>query len=375
MKILKYIILFLIVLNIPEVVVRNFGSSLGTISSYSVFLFLILYYLFTKDRGSLNMPLILIGISYYLISSFQSHWPFKEFAFISIKFFVVIICGNELSKRITALEMSLFFVLGALTIILHPILFANTYGRYSGFYFNPNSAGYIAITSFALTFVRRKGLIKTGKTLISSLGGLMTFSRTFVALWALLNLLSIKIDIKNLKIIFFGIGVVVIIFSVKDILKLNTKRFNEFEALINNDKSGAEGLTEDSRTATWSNYYEAIYDKPIYGNGFHYFQGGHLATVGVGVHNSFLLIIGEAGILPFMLFVLYFIYLLFYTYRYFKQVPYLFMMTIGLVATLLADHGFFTFYTFPLITMWIHNQIIIEKNKKIEGDYLSTNLI
>lgn len=375
MQALKYIILALIVLNIPEVIVRNLGSAMGTISSYAVFLLLIIYYLFLRERGALNKPMLLIAVSYYLISSFQSQWPLKEFAFLAIKFFIIVITGYELVKNTSVREFSYFFAIGSLTVILHPILFANDYGRYSGFYFNPNSAGFIAIISFALTFYYQKGLIKTSKTLVSSVGGLMTFSRTFVALWVLLNLLSVKISIKNVKIFIYGIAVVIFIFSMKEVLQLNTKRINEFEALINNDKTAAKGLSEDSRADTWSFYYDKIYDKPFFGNGYHFFQGGHLASVGVGVHNSFLMVMGEAGFIAFLLFTFYFIYLLIYSYRYFDQAPHLFMMTIGLVAVLMADHGFFYHHVFPITAMWIQYQIKVQKNNlHIKEEPLITKL-
>ncbi len=375
MQVLKYAILGMIILNLPEVIVRNFGSALGTISSYSVFLLLILYYLFLEKRGSVNKPLILLALSYYVISGFQSQWQLREFAFIAIKFFVVIICGYEVVKNTSVKEISYFFVIGSLTVILHPILFANNYGRYSGFYFNPNNAGFIAIIAFALTFSYEKGLMKTGKTLISSLGGLMTFSRTFVALWVLLNLISVKISIKNIRIFAYGIGVVLIIFSTKEVLQLNTKRINEFEALINNDKSGAKGLSEDSRADTWSLYYELIYQKPFFGNGYDYFQGGHLASAGVGVHNSFLMVLGEAGFIPFLIFVGYFIYLFIHSYLCFKQAPHLFMMTIGLAAVLMADHGFFYHLVFPITAMWIQYQIKVIKEQVLDENIINNPII
>ncbi|TYA71866.1 O-antigen ligase family protein [Seonamhaeicola marinus] len=362
---LKYIILAFIVLNIPEIAVRNLGTTIGTISSYSLFIFLLLYFLFKKDRGKVNVPLVVVGFLYYIISSFQSQWALGTFAFHAIKFFIVIICANEVARDTTPKELSFLFVIGAISIILHPFLFEdNYYGRYSGFYFNPNSGAYAAITAFALTFSYKKGLLKLGKTLLSSFGGLMTFSRTFVILWVLMNLLSIRLNIKNLRIIGYGIIALIVIVSLKDTLGLNTKRIDEFTALANNDQRGAKGLTEDSRTATWSHYYNLIYKKPLFGNGFHYFQGGHISSIKVGVHNSFLLILGEAGVLPFIFFVLYIVYLLTQSYKRFMKAPYLFMMTMALTATLLADHGFFYLPIFPFVTMWIHNQINIEKEKE-----------
>lgn len=359
MKVLKYLILALVTLNVPESLLNFFNPTFGTISSYAFFVLLLIYYLLIP-KGKINVWMLLIGFSYYIIGSFQAFWPLKEFVIISLKFIIVVICGNEMVKRVTKEELFLFFIIGSCSVIIHSLFFPDDYGRYSGLYFNPNTAGFIAITAFALVFGLKKGrIIKLLGPLLSSLAGLLTFSRTFLILWAFINLLSLKINIKNVKILGFGIGIVIFLFTFGELFQLNTIRFNQFEALINQDASAARGLKEDSRTTTWSLYLDDILENPFFGNGFAKFQG-HEGKA--GVHNSFLLIFGESGIIPFLIFTSLIFYILFWSFRLFKTEPYLFMMAIGLFAVLMADHGFFYYYNFCLITMWLQHQISVKKS-------------
>jgi len=358
MRFLKYLILGLVILNIPESLLNFVGPTLGTISSYSLFLLFLVYYLLTP-KGSLNIWMLLIGFSYYTIASIQTLWLLQDFAFISLKFIIVVICGNELMKRVSKKELFIFLGLGSLSVLIHSLFFPDDYGRYSGLYFNPNTAGFISITAFALGFgLKKEKLLKLVGPPISSLAGLLTFSRTFLVLWAFINLISLKINIKNIRVLGFGIGVVIFLFTFGELFKVNTIRFNQFEALMKQDTSAASGLKEDSRTTTWSYYLDDILEKPFFGNGFAKFQG-HKGQA--GVHNSFLLIIGESGIIPFTLFTSLILYILFWSFRLFNKAPHLFMMSIGLFAVLMADHGFFYYYNFCLITMWLQHQIKTHK--------------
>lgn len=360
MNILKYSILALIILNLPESFLKLLSPTLGTISSYATFLLLIVYYMLIP-KGRLNVWVLLIAISYYTISSFQTMWQLKEFAFISFKFLVVVICGNELVKRVTPKELSIFFTIGSSTILIHSLFFPDDYGRYSGLYFNPNAAGFIAIIAFSLTFgLQKEKLMNLVSKPVSSLGGLLTFSRTFVVLWTLINLLSLRISIKNVKMIGLGVGVIIFLLTFGELFQVNTIRFNQFEGLINQDASAASGLKDDSRTATWSLYLDDILENPFFGNGYASFQGK--LNVVTGVHNSFLLILGEGGIIPFLLFASLIFYILFWGFRLFDIAPNLFMMGLGLFAVLMADHGFFYYYNFCLITMWLQHQISVKKS-------------
>lgn len=360
--ILKYIILTLVLLNIPEALLNLMSPTLGTISSYGFFIFLIIYYIL-EDKSRLNIWMLFIGLLYYIVGSFQTYWEFSNFLNIFIKFIVVIICGNELMKNVTTKELALFLGIGSATIVINSIFFPDDYGRYSGVYFNPNAAGFIAIISFSLSFSLINKKIKNTSSILSSFGGLLTFSRTFIILWILINLISIRLSIRNLKLFLIGGFSIFLIFTFADVLQLNTIRLKQFESFFDGKNNSTQELQEDSRTKTWSKYYDSISTNLFIGNGYGSFQGGAFGIHRVGVHNSFLLVLGEAGILPFILLVSLLIYLLIWSWKLFNYAPHLTMMTIGLFAVLMADHGFFYYYYFPLITMWIQNQINIFKKK------------
>ena len=74
------------------------------------------------------------------------------------------------------------------------------------------------------------------------------------------------------------------------------------------------------------------------------------------------MVLGEAGILPFILFVLYIGYLLVMSIFYFNKKPNLIMQSIALSLFLLANHNFFTFYYVSFAAMWIQYQIEVAKN-------------
>ena len=78
------------------------------------------------------------------------------------------------------------------------------------------------------------------------------------------------------------------------------------------------------------------------------------------------MILGEAGILPFLLFLIYIGRLLFKSLVFFKESPYLIMQTISLSVFLLANHNIFNFYYMSFAAFWIQYQIykldIVESN-------------
>ena len=112
MQHLKYLILAIILFNIPSFVLLQLGQvGLASTISYFSFLLLIIYYLITP-KGRLLWPFILIGISYYVFSCLQPHLPFDIYFTEAVKFFIVVICANELSKRCTSQEIVYFLLLG-----------------------------------------------------------------------------------------------------------------------------------------------------------------------------------------------------------------------------------------------------------------------
>lgn len=366
MKILKYITFGLVILNIPSIILYNFGGGLGSLFSYATIGFLVLYY-FLEQKTTPSYWLIIIALSYYLISSLQYTADTQEFIMETIKYFIFLICGYELTKRISTVELFAFFLIGTMSIAVHAVFFPSDFGRYSGFYLNPNVAGFICITGYGLTYALKNPSLKLLGQFVFTLCGLLTFSRTFIAIWILINLISLKISFKNIRI--FGVGFLIIgsLFFIDEMVGLNNPRFNQLKNIISSEnKVSSQELNEDSRTETWALYYDKILDAPLIGNGFLSFSGRF--TGGVGVHNTYLRIIGEAGILPFLIFIALILYLIFWSIFFFNKAPNLIMQVIALTLFLMANHNFFTFYFVTFTAMYLQFQIYKLRNELEENE-------
>lgn len=314
-----------------------------------------------SKKGKTNIWLIVTGLSYYLISALQYYGEFKPFLTLFLKYLIVVICGYELIKETSKKEMYVFLIIGALSILMHTLFFTSDYGRYSGFYINPNVGGFICITGYGLSYGMENKKIKFIGQFIFTLMGLLTFSRTFIVLWLLLNLLSIFINIKNIKIFALGALILGTLFMIDEFVGLNNPRFQQLKAIVTNEKVDSDEINQNSRTETWARFYEYILDKPITGNGYGAFQGGGVHRL--GSHNSYLLVIGESGIIPFLIFTSLFFYLIYKGIILFKLAPNILMQAIGLSVFLLANHNFFNFYYITFLTMWLQYQIILYDNQ------------
>ncbi|WP_394972466.1 O-antigen ligase family protein [uncultured Croceitalea sp.] len=355
MQLLKRLIFGLIIMNIPAACVIFFGFTVSGIVNYAVFILLLGYY-FISDKTKTNTWLLVIGITYYLISSFTYAFETNFFIFTSLKFMVIVLCGYELIKKISKEELYYFLIIAVLSIGVHAAFFTSDFGRYSGFYLNPNVAGFVCISGFGLTYGLKSIRLKLLGQFIFSLMGFLTFSRTFIVLWIFLNLLSIRISFKNIRIFAIGFGILVTMTFIDQLVGLDSPRFKQLMAIANNEQVSTSELNEASRTETWARFYDIIYEKPIFGNGYGTFQGTEYDGYH-GVHNTYLLLIGEAGVIPFLLFISYLIYLLYNSFMLFNKAPNLLMQSVALSVFLLANHNFFNFYYITFIAMWIQYQI------------------
>ena len=124
-------------------------------------------------------------------------------------------------------------------------------------------------------------------------------------------------------------------------MKLDIIRF-EFLTnlfLLNIDQ---EVLNYDSRFSQWANFYNAIINSPIVGNGYSTFSTSLNVKGGMGVHNSFLLILGESGFLPFCIILALFFSLLHRSLSIILQNITPFLLTISLIITLMVSHVLFS---------------------------------
>lgn len=363
MNLLRYIILFLILCNMPSYLLAYFGSTLGSLSSYASSLLLLAYYFLSREKHELIFPFILLGILYYTLSGLNfsevdPEWFFKDF----IRFMIVVVCAVDLLYKTNNKDIYLILLIGALSIIINAVLFplanANfypTYGRFSGFYLNPNFAGTICLIGYALSYSMANKWLRLSGQLIFTLAGLLTFSRSFIVIWMLINMVAIYHNRKNVIAPAIGALVLVLLFAVSSFLTLNTARFSALKSIFSNEQIQSKTIQEDSRTGTWALYTDIIFDKPFWGNGYEYMQKKHSGLP--GVHNTFLMVLGEAGIIPFLLIIGIYSYLLFKSYSLFRTYPEFFYLSCVLTISLMVGHTYFSNYYNVLVSMYVLIQI------------------
>ncbi|WP_108424729.1 O-antigen ligase family protein [Flagellimonas amoyensis] len=365
MTALRYIVLYLFVMNVSSGALVYLGGAIGSITSYLSFILLLVYYFFV-NKGKANLWMIVLGILYFSISGLQYYEDTGYFLNVTIKYFIIILGGYEVVKRTSNREFLVVLLLGATTIFLHAAFLGGgsaDYGRFSGFYINPNAAGFICISGYALAYSIENKRFRLLAQIIFTIMGLLTLSRTFIALWILLNLISLKINIKNIRIFLYGFGLLSLLLVFSEFLPVENPRIEQLKALTSsNEEVTVSELNEDSRTDTWSKYFNDIGEKPFFGSGFTSFTSKSFLSEKVGIHNTFLLVLGEAGFIPFIVIVIFYARMLVLSLRLFNHAPNLLMQSIGLFFFLMASHVFFTHAFILFISMWIQNQIEQKKH-------------
>lgn len=367
MKVLRYITLIIILLNIPGFFLLVFGAGMGSLFSYVSFVLLLAYYGLEKKN---NPPWIFLvfAILFFVLSGIN-YSPDSFFYFDFIKYLVLIVCGSELARHTSLTELFIVLFIGALSIFINAVFFPNNFGRYSGLFFNPNAAGFICIMACALTYSFKNETVRLTLLLIVTLCGVLTFSRTFFLLWVLMNIISIFQNPKNGKALFLGLAMLFVFVGLSSALKLNTERLELLTGLLDN-KLDTETASDDNRTETWEMYYDDILDAPLIGKGYKYFSGQtNEIKYTIGVHNTYLRIIGEAGIIPFLLFIGIYAYIFFKSLTFFKSKIYLMLLTICISGLLLTLHNFIEQTYVMLITLWVYNNL--KKDEETEPNLLT----
>ncbi|MGS0527575.1 O-antigen ligase family protein [Zobellia nedashkovskayae] len=212
---------------------------------------------------------------------------------------IATICSVTLLINSKIKDFIFVLLLGALSIIVNALIFPESnaahnlvIGRFSGFFLNPNYAGSACLIGFALSYRLKSRWLMLMSQFAFTLGGILTLSRTFVIVWLFINIVAIIRSKKNLLAPMVGIGVLIVVFTFTDTKIFASNRFSALESFFGDGPVETKTLEEDSRTATWAMYYDLIMEKPFLGHGFLKFQK-HTATL-PGIHNTYLLIIGEA---------------------------------------------------------------------------------
>lgn len=371
MKIFRVILLSLLLCNLSSFALYTMGATIGSLLSHTTIVICALYYLI-EHKTTPNWWIIIIALFYFTFSGFQYYGEATYLINEVVKFFVFVFGGYALAKNVSKELLFFILLISSLSIAINALIFPTDLGRYSGFYLNPNVAGFMCVYGYALSFGLKNLPYKLLGQFTFTLMGLLTFSRTFIVIWLIINLISLRISIKNIRIL----GISFLIFSslliIDDLVGLNNPRFTQLKNIVNNEQVSDQELSKDSRADTWARYYDKIYESPFFGNGYGSFAGEMHVTA--GVHNSYLRILGEAGIIPFILFLGYMIYLFYWSIYFFRVASFLIMQTIALFIFLLTNHNFFAFYYVTFAAMWIQFQIVkLKENKKSNDNEKTMN--
>ncbi|MFZ4263628.1 O-antigen ligase family protein [Sphingobacterium sp. HJSM2_6] len=366
MKFLKIIILFLVFCNLPSYFLINANAAVGQLLSYGTYLLIIVYYYFSANKKPI-IPFIVLGFLYFLVSILVSFQNGDGFLVAFFKYFILIVMGVSIVTDTTKDDIFKVLLLGSLSIILESIFIEGIGGRYRGFYLNPNAAGYACILGYSLSFSIGNKKLKILGQILFSIAGLITFSRTFLLIWILVNLLSLLINFSNVYKILLGVVLFGMLLSFGDKLDLNIQRMGAYSGILEGKVN--DDLKEDSRTETWAHYYNNILTSPILGNGYHSFSGevygppDNNFTIKNGVHNTFLMVIGEAGFFVFLYFLWIYGTFLVNGVKMFDNHPVIFLVSFSLVLYMLTHHNYFDNNLVLFVSMWLFIQIDMVKNE------------
>ncbi|MBT8253412.1 MAG: O-antigen ligase family protein [Bacteroidia bacterium] len=360
---LKILILAMLIWSVPSIFA--FEQSLGSLMSYLTYALLLLYF-FIAPKRKIIIPFFVLGLLYFIISGLinvdDSEFFIQEF----VKYSLLTLCATELILNTNKKELYILLIIGASSIIVQAVFFQSDFGRYSGFYFDPNNAGFVCLFGYCLSFSIPNKTLKSAGQFMLTLAGILTFSRTFLLLWVVVSIISIAANKKNFTNFGIGIGVIVLVLSLTSYLQLNTVRLKAIENLFNPDQTSSALVIqqrEGTRTETWSRYYDTILNSPIIGNGFHELRGSGLSKQ--GVHNTYLMVLGESGIFPFLLIIGIYIYMLIKSLKYFKEEVHLFLLSLSLMAILMTIHTYFDNYVILLISMWLFLNLTMLKSEDV----------
>jgi len=351
-KFLSLLLLFLTILNIPSILLKTYSSSLSSVLSHTMMMIALLLIFFNKSKYPSNLKfLYFISLLFYVLSMFCYEGDLQFFLIELIKYSLILfglyIALDSANNKI----ILVLFLLGVLTILLDATFFRFgdvlidgynvTRGRYAGFYINANNASAVCMFGYSLVLVSNNKL-RSLLLLLFSLMGFLTLSRSFIIFWIGINIIFSVKSFKHLKFVPYVFLILPILLIFQDFFDLRIDRFN---SLVNFFTSGSiDSLIFDnsSRQDIWTKYYNHILNFPFIGNGYNSFRSGTLVDQNIGVHNTFLIIFGEAGVIPFLLFVGFFIYLLSRVYKLRSKSLLPLLIFITILLQFLVNHTFFS---------------------------------
>ena len=188
-------------------------------------------------------------------------------------------------------------------------------GRSTGLFGNPNETGVAALYCLVLVayYPEKSRLITAIQALIGLTALALTFSKAGILCLGALTIL-VLIERRSLQlfvaaVVVFVIGGIFLQFLFdNDLFNLNREQRGRIADVL--ALAGGEVTTRATtgRTILWETGLWRIEDQLPWASGlgsFHSLEGGSRGSVDkwLGVHNTFLMVLGEAGLLPFAVFV------------------------------------------------------------------------
>ena len=323
---------------------------------------LIIIYLLKNEMIILDKGFLIFLILYFLFSGINTIEKFNLYILEFIKSILLFIFFSNYIKINKLKTVLIIILIGAITIIVEFFIFKdyNIGGRYSGIFLNPNGAAYICIFGYTLSFMFN-GKLKYICILIFSFAGLITFSRTFLVLWLLVTLYFIYKEKKNLIILIISFFIIILLNNYKEDFEINS-RFDFISQFFLDEKPTVsfDEFNENSREVAWQRFYSKLLNGNLFiGNGYRSFQGSEFVesknnSLREGVHNSYLMILGEAGIFVFILFLLLNIQIII---KLFQNDKIFLMIFLTMLLFITTSHNFFETSLNLLIYALCYNKI------------------
>lgn len=254
--------------------------------------------------------------------------------------------------------------------------------RGAGLFGNPNEAGIIAAVGFALThIVVSHRILKVLFSVFFVTMAMLTFSKTSLVMILLIYVIQslfngrFSIGIARTLIAMITIILSLALFKQDIVGQFDGQQAKRVEQVINIIllQSSSETV-ESSRGYLWRQGLEIIEDRPLTGSGLgalHSMQGAAVSVnnkVAQGVHNSYLLKLGDAGVVALVLFLS---FLVVVSYRAFQLshrhlearfcLLYLFIFMIDCISShnveLLRFHNFLLGFSLALLFVAKHHRI------------------
>tara|TARA_R110000868_G_scaffold184619_5_gene426255 strand:+ start:6272 stop:7360 length:1089 start_codon:yes stop_codon:yes gene_type:complete len=338
------------------------NPSLSSVVSILTSLLLLVYFIQSKPKQKPVIAFLLFTILYFTISSFNYYGFEIELIKEFIRFMILILGITEVMYRSSYKELFYILLLGAISIILNALVFPYTnalyglvQGRYSGFFLNPNSAGITCLLGVAISYTIINSRVRLAGQAIFTLAGILTLSRTFIVIWVIINFLAVIRDRKNLLVPVIGALALILVITFTDSKLFAADRFEALTAFFGGGEVKSKTIKNDSRDQTWALYYDYVFDSPITGNGYKSFQ---VKTKKLpGTHNTYLMVVGESGVIPFLIFIGIYFYLFKYSFLYFRKEPNLIYILIVILLNLMVSHTFFSNYLSIALSIFIFLKI------------------